>query len=130
MSGNNAPNAVNQPPFPNVHIEFNTRVKCHIAQFTLAAGTPTLVLGTPGVSVAVGSTGQVVITVPAAPAGSLGWLVTSPPSQASPADVTINSASGANNFVTGSVNIVTMVAATATAVTTGAITVMVYTISP
>jgi hypothetical protein len=124
----NAPNSVNRPPYPNVVCQFNKRIEMHIATFSLAAGTPTIVTGssTQGVSVAAGTTGQVVVTFPAGTTGSIGWVNCSVPSQTSPADVTINSVSTANNFVTGSANIVTMVGATATAVTAASITVQLY----
>jgi hypothetical protein len=74
MSGNNAPNAVNQPPFPNLHVEFNGRVKCHVATLDGTTYAVTSTRSTAGITTTKNGTGDVTINFPAPGTGAIGWV--------------------------------------------------------
>jgi len=132
MSGNNAPNAVNQPPFPNVHLEFNGRVKVHVMTCSLAAGTPTLITteSTPGVAVSTPGQGRLAITFPAPGTGAIGWAVVAAPKQAAASDFTYQAANAATNIATGTLEIQTLTAGAVQNQTAAGFTVFIYVFGP
>ena len=77
----NAPFAVNRPPFPNVVVGFNQRVKVHVLTFTGANGTSVMLqsLSTAGCTVTYVSEGVYDFTFPAGGTGAVGWVVVCPP---------------------------------------------------
>lgn len=76
----NAPFAVNRPPFPNVKINFDGRVEAHVLTFTGANGTAVMLStrSTPGCTVTYVSEGVYDFTFPAGGTGAIGWVVVSP----------------------------------------------------
>lgn len=80
MSGDNAPHAVNQPPYPNIVCPVHSRVTLHVATITGANGSATVNTSrsTAGITVTYVSEGLYTIGFPAL-TGAIGWAVVCPP---------------------------------------------------
>lgn len=123
--GDNAPNSVNRPPWPNLVnlLTPGRRVEQHIATVLITAGVPSVVttLSSPGIAVTDAGTGRVGVTFPAGGTGAIGWVVDCAPSFTAPNTAFATGGgvlmldSDLTNFVTGTLEVTTKDAAGADA---------------
>ena len=113
MSGDNAPNAVQTPPYPNVHINFARKVEVHVINFTGADGAVTYnaAKSSGGTGITRTGEGTYTLTFPAGGTGALGWIlpsvVESPTSTVAIARLlSLDNDVVATNFAAGSTGIV------------------------
>lgn len=80
MATDNAPHAVNQPPYPNIVCPVHSRITLHVATITGANGSAAVnqSRSTAGISVTYVSEGIYTINFPAL-TGAIGWAQVCPP---------------------------------------------------
>lgn len=100
----NAPLAVQRPPYPNVVNQLNRRVEQHVITFSYTAGTPALIqtLCSAGITIADTAAGRITFTFPAGGTGAIGWIQACVPQMATPDPVHFTADSDLVNFATGS----------------------------
>lgn len=100
----NAPNAVQQAPFPNVVCQINHgKVLQHVITYSYTAGTPALIqtLCSAGITIADTAAGRITFTFPPGGTGAIGWITACLPSMATPDTVHFVTDSDLTNFATG-----------------------------
>lgn len=132
MPGDNAPNSVSRPPFPNVVMALNKRISVHIATVSVAGGVPSVVqtLSSAGIAVTDAGAGRIGITFPPGGTGAIGWVNASTASQSTPQAAICTVDSDLTNFATGAIEVSVFDAATPSALDiTGQFTFQIYVIA-
>lgn len=100
---NNAPFAVQNPPFPNIINQFARKVEQHVLTVAVSGGVPTVntSLSSAGMTVTDTAVGRIGFTFPGGGTGAIGWITASPVNVPTPVAVMLSTNSGTMNFATG-----------------------------
>ena len=124
----NAPNAVQVGPYPNIVCQLNRKVTQHVLTVAVAATVPAMVqtLSSGGCAVTDAGVGRIGFTFPPGGTGAIGWIENAIVSVSTPVATMLSVDSDLVNFATGTGELQVWDAAGAALDITGSITLLIH----